>query len=368
MIKMGVQIKVYDGGGSIITGIIDNNFYYNNISASLEDVLNIKKRTKNVFLLSPSVRTSTRLNGNYTYSNGVDYVIAHTTGYNNVFTVIGENLTSITIDFDVSHNCYPNQFTVKGLRLLEGKNQGSTNINDYEQIEEQIINVYTVTSSIIMNNTCDAITVDFTGSTYNKEPYVLTISGIYSDIYFYGDRRTLKSCEVSFGNKNDGNSIDYSCITYNDTITLYDFYGELNKYIVQDMLGKGDEVIVYIENTITHRIDKYTRRRISSIEYDRHTKLCTIQITSRLDTIQDENVTIDTRDRSIAQIYNKMRDLSDDFVSINSLSNELYDTLDNIIISDYNVPDNSIYSVFTDICTATATNLSPTNTGLMRLK
>lgn len=362
MIRMSAEIKTAIGWDSSLDNIIDTNITYSNVSSTLYDVLNSEVTTTAPFILSSDSNTYSVFTDAHKYSNTVDYAIIKTTEKMD-FTVVGEGITGLTIAFNERINCYPTSVRVTELSLISGRPQNSTNINDYTATNEYELEINDVKFWIATKSVCDGVTFDFSQSEYNKSPYTLMISGIYSDVTIYADSVNLSECSITCGINQGNTAIGVSICDYNDTIAIYDFNGEVERAIINGTIGRGSDVIVYIENTITKRRDVHMRRKIIDVRLYKEVKLCTFTIGLAASNMQDINVVLENQTRTALDVLNIAR--SNANVTINAPSTETAELLEaNVIVQ--NTTNSSVWALLQQICSAINRDLAPTPSGLLR--
>lgn len=369
MYRMAAEIKIIDNGGGYISEIDDSQIkqYYTNVSGTFYDVVNTNKTAKNIFLLSEKDNPISLLDGSKMFADKQDYVILYDSDQDRTLYFYGDNITSFTIAFDEKHNCYPLSFTVSELTLKSGSAQHSVNSSDYDIKTSFVFEPSSSRVVVPLENPCDGVAINFNSNEYSNYPNTLIVTGLNSDSYVYVNTRNIDASTITFGSLSGNGEAEFSVKTYTDTLSVYDFDGEILDYIKRGFIKKGSIVKIYLENSLTKRRQYFGQRVISSISRSQDTRVVTFNITTNAQSLQNIDFSNDIMTRSVEEIFDKCCDLSDNVIVIDNMYSSEDEEVMSAQIYHYD-SDSSVYSDLTDVCIATGRNLAVNIDGIMELK
>ena len=306
MIRMRGEIRSKNDDGSFIYDVTNSALPFhqedsllNNLSADFFDVLETKGSISSEFLFKAHSFSEAKTYQNkkanavvtrYISSNqktNKGYAVQSANILNPYIFIRGAKIRSFTIEFDHNNSVFPTQMTVREYRSeneLPAFRPDETLSADYEAIG----NAYTVTNDsysykFVSANLPDMISIRF--DYLNKPNYPVVITRIAANEIYYLDKRNLISSSLSFGYGQDVNEPEMEIVNYEDTIIALDDTGDLQRMEAEGALI-GADVVLWLEDTITHRIEYYYHRVIDSIQYNNDTKQATLKISSGIKSLQ----------------------------------------------------------------------------------
>lgn len=306
MIRMRGEIRSKNDDGSFIYDVTNSALPFhqedsllNNLSADFFDVLETKGSISSEFLFKAHSFSEAKTYQNkkanavvtrYISSNqktNKGYAVQSANILKPYIFIRGAKIRSFTIEFDHNNSVFPTQMTVREYRSeneLPAFRPDETLTADYEAIG----NAYTVTNDsysykFVSANLPDMISIKF--DYLNKPNYPVVITRIAANEIYYLDKRNLISSSLSFGYGQDVNEPEMEIANYEDTIVALDDTGDLQRMEAEGALI-GADVVLWLEDTITHRIEYYYHRVIDSIQYNNDTKQATLKISSGIKSLQ----------------------------------------------------------------------------------
>ena len=306
MIRMRGEIRSKNDDGSFIYDVTNfalpfhqEDSLLNNLSADFFDVLETKGSISSEFLFKAHSFSEGKTYQNekanavvtrYISSNQKTekkgYAVQSVNAINPYIYIRGAKIRSFTIEFDHNNSVFPTQMTIREYRSeneLPAFRPNETLLN-YEAIGS----AYTVTNDsysykFVSTNLPDMISIKF--DYLNKPNYPIVITRIAANEIYYLDKRNLISSSLSFGYGQDVNEPEMEIVNYEDTIIALDDTGDLQRMEADGALI-GADVVLWLEDTISHRIEYYYHRVIDSIQYNNDTKQATLKISSGIKSLQ----------------------------------------------------------------------------------
>ena len=138
MITLTAKIDIISGNNGTLSGVSINNSG-NDISSSIGSILGVKKQPRNPFIIGAS-----KVGDGSTFSSGEDYFIGSwrsnesgqfPTPYQ--LTISGEDIDTLTIQFDTLNNRHPNRIWVNNVEYRD--DDPIFTINNLGGVDEVII-------------------------------------------------------------------------------------------------------------------------------------------------------------------------------------------------------------------------------------
>jgi hypothetical protein len=228
MITLTAKINLISNDSGTLN-VVSSGIAKNNISRGIGAIKGFKSQGSNPFLLGVS-----KLGDGSTFSDKVDYFIgAYGCNENGEFlspreiTVLGTNITSLTIEFDKVNNRHPNKINIDGV--------------DY--VDDDAI--FTITNLPCADE--HKITID----NWNTPLYPLVIMGIYVEIVIDIDYRNLISLNRSITYRGDNKLPSYGIISNTGNLEFNDLNGEVKDYAEQMLLTSDLKVVINLNNTLS---------------------------------------------------------------------------------------------------------------------
>ena len=307
MIRMRGEIRsknddgsfIYDVSNTIYFQQLDN--YLNNLSADFYEVLDSAGSFRKEFLFGAHAFSDSKtyrnikseavitraISGNEETSNGYEISNVVAAGYSYPLYIRGGNIHSFTIEFDIVNSVYPTMFSIveyKRNNELPAYRPDENVHADYDIVkEEYFVKNNSSTYTFVSDNNPDLIRL--IPKYLNKPNYPLVITRISGSEIFYLDKRNLLSSTISFGSAQNINEPEMGVVNYTDTIVVLDDIGVLQKMAIDGSL-QGAEVVLWLEDTLTHRQEYYQHRFVDSVSYNDNTKEATIKISSNIKDLQ----------------------------------------------------------------------------------
>lgn len=267
MITLTAKIKLLssENSGTLSSGTINND--KSNISANFNNIIGVKKKGSNPFILGAS-----KLGTGATFSNGESYYIgnipANTDGIFIPFytiSVSGSAIKALTIVFDDYNNQYPTQIIV----------DGETYINDDPNFTVAV-------------NEADSHTITITN--WNTPNFPLRIQGIFVDLEVNVNKNNIVSIERSIFDRSDTQMPSYGIISNSGNIEFKDLDGEIKEYAEMNLLQSGINIQIYINNTLTKNNQLIASFDSSEWNYDNDNRQVTLSIKDDLEEWQEINI------------------------------------------------------------------------------
>ena len=292
MIKLTARIQLFGNGTNKYEYVSITNGK-NNISSSIENVLNTRIRSGNAFLLGSSkldrgaTFASSKLVNGVTLS-GVDYYIGNVLcseykidGYYS-FTFLGNtsalSITAVsdnlTIVFDDIGGGYCPKINV-------APKIGNSNY------------IYTDDAIVSIKGLEKGTTYTFYFQTWNKPNAPLIIRGIYTDLAIELDYNNLISMSGSIFDRSDIKLPSFGIISNSGNIEFNDIDGEISDYAEEGWLNKGLETKIQLVNTLKKDKDgEFVKNDVGTFytatwNYDTDNRTVSVSIKDDLEEWQD---------------------------------------------------------------------------------
>lgn len=307
MIRMRGEIRSKNDDGSFIYDVSNTvNFqqldrFFNNISGNFYDVLDSAGSFSNEFLFGAHTFSNAKtyrnikseavitraISGNQKTNYGYEIINTASPTSNYPIYIRGGNIHSFTIEFDIINSAYPTMLSITEYKRnndLPAYRPDENVFTDYEIVKENydVVN-NSSTYTFVSDNNPDLIRV--IPKYLNKPNYPVIITRISAGEIYYLDKRNLISSTITFGSAQNINEPEMGIVNYSDTIVVLDDSGVLQKMAKEGVL-QGAEVVLWLEDSITHRAEYYHYRFVDSIDYDNNTKKATIKISSNIKDLQ----------------------------------------------------------------------------------
>jgi hypothetical protein len=285
MITLTARIDlISDDNGTLSS--VSGEIPKNNISSEIGAILGSKKQGSNPFILGAS-----KLGDGSTLSGEVDYFIGGVpSNENGMFvppyeiTISGNDITSLTIEFDKVNNRRPNTIV----------------IDNVEYADDDA--VFTVNVPSANSHT---ITID----NWNTPLYPLVIMGIYVDISIDIDYRNLIALNRSINYRGENKLPSYGIISNTGNLEFNDLNGEIKDYAEQLLLTSDLKVVINLNNTLANTHEQVGIFETRDWDYDNDNRSVSVSLKDDLEEWQDiqaQGFDYDPRDRFKIIAYGKM--------------------------------------------------------------
>jgi hypothetical protein len=289
MITLTARIDLISGNNGTLSSV-SGEIPKNNISSEIGAILGSKKQGSNPFILGAS-----KLGDGSTLSGEVDYFIGGVpSNENGMFvppyeiTISGNDITSLTIEFDKVNNRHPN--TIK--------------IDNLEYADDDTIFTVNVPSA-----NSHTITID----NWNSPNYPLVITGIYVEISIDIDYRNLIALNRSITYRGDNKLPSYGIISNTGNLEFNDLDGEIKDYAEQLLLTSDLKVEIMLNNTLANTHEQVGVFETRDWDYDNDNRSVSVSLKDDLEEWQDiqvEGFNFDPRnpsavltERTMANLY-----------------------------------------------------------------
>lgn len=345
MIQLTAEIQVFSQSNGVIESV-SSNTSGNNVSCDISETINKHDSVGgNPFLLGISKFGD----GSVFTADRVDYFIGREVsgvlGYFDTpytITLRGSDIKSVTIVFDTVNGGYPKSMSVDGTYFTDDDATftiSDTTVFDFwrDDITEHTIVIYS----------------------WNKPNRPLIIQGIYTTPTILKiDRRNLISLDSNIVDRSDISLPSWGVISNRGSITFNDISGEVLDYAENGLLSEGQEVNIYLEDTLSTLLNKKTKVGnfiTSKWNYDNDSKVASVSLTDGLETLQNLPTSV-----LRSPLY-----VTDDFYSIlhgleMSVKNEylfmydisISDLLTNTKYSEIMIGEGSVWGHLNKVCEA----------------
>lgn len=288
MIQLTAEIQVFSRSNGEITNLT-SNIGGNNVSC---DISELKGKHNSVggnpFILGVSKFGD----GSVLTANKVDYFIGREISgdlgyFNNPYTIklTGNDIKSVTIVFDTVNGGYPKSMSVDGTYFTDDDATftiSDTTIVDFwrDDITEHTIVIYG----------------------WNKPNRPLIIQGIYTTpTSLKIDRRNLISVDSNIIDRSDISLPSWGVISNRGNITFNDIDGEVLDYAENGLLTEGQEVNIYLEDTLSKKKTKVGSFATISWDYDNDAKITSVSLSDDVEALQ--NIDCEVREPSYSETY-----------------------------------------------------------------
>lgn len=270
MITLTAKINLLSGDNSALS-LGSTDLSGNNISSKLSDIVGVKRKGGNPFILGVS-----KLGDGSTLSDGEDYFIGDQLSDDSgnfsieyVFSISnknGENITSLTFAFDIINGRHPKNI------YIDGK----------EYVDDDAI--FTVAN--LENSTTHIIRIE----NWNTPNCPLVITGIYAEVSIEIDRRNLISISRSIFDRSDLKLPNWGIISNTGKIEFNDTNGEIRDYADQLLLESGLKCEIFLNNTLANAQERIGLFETGKWDYDNDNRFVSVSLKDYLEEWQEINV------------------------------------------------------------------------------
>lgn len=266
MITLTAKINLISDNHGTLTSV-SSNVSKNNVSSELGAILGVKSKGSKPFILGLS-----KLNSLDTFQDNLDYFIGSEFSNENgefetpyVFNISGNQISSLTIEFDTLNNRHPNKINIDGIEYTD---------ND---------SIFTITLESANNHT---ITID----NWNTPNYPIVVLGIYVNITIDIDYRNLISLNRNITYRSDNKLPSYGIISNAGNLEFNDISGEIKDYAEQLILTTDLKVEIYLNNTLANVQERIGVFETRDWDYDNDNRSVSVSLKDDLEEWQDIQV------------------------------------------------------------------------------
>ncbi len=351
MITLTAKINLLSGDNSALS-LGSENLSDNNISSKLGDIVGVKKKGSNPFIIGAS-----KLGDGSTFSDGVDYFIGDQLSFKNgnfsnvyIIVITGNAMTSLTIAFDTENGRHPKSVWVDGVEYID---------NDP---------IFTVTG--LTESTNHTIVI----YNWNTPNYPLVITGIYAEVSIEIDRRNLISISRSIFDRSDLKLPSFGIISNTGNIEFNDTDGEIRDYAEQLILESGLKCEMFLNNTLANAQERIGLFETDEWDYDNDNRVVSVSLKDDLEEWQDINVApIDYDPRVIEHksfkwLYEYLWSLTKenyDMLAFDELDTDTQDILQNTYTQYPLLESGSLWQQWTKLCEVCQLHIYKNNDGVV---
>lgn len=282
MIRMTAEIELLAGAGEIQTDSISITPSGNNISASIADVVSVRRSGSNPFLFGAS-----KLGNGEVFSSGEPYFIGSElsddkgnfeTPYTLSFSI--DNLDTSNINFSILFDTYNNAYpkTIRG-EIYDGSNL----ITTLTVVQNETLFIFSYASSI----TGDNINFKVIINDWSMPKYPVRIQSIYTGIKLFADRRNMLSLSAPIKDRSDNEQPSYGIISNSGSLSIIDGTGEIKEYARMKLLTPDLNVQIWLEDTLTKKKQVIGKFKTNKWTYNNNNFEVNIELKDDLEEIQD---------------------------------------------------------------------------------
>lgn len=353
MITLTAKIDILNGSGTL-NSISNSNIVPNNLSNTIDNLINHKYNGGNPFIIG-----SSKIGDGSKISGKKNYLVSRNASNSDgtfttkpTFTINGTSITAITIEFDTYNNRHPNSITIDGIK--------------YEDDDP----IFTVTLDSSSSHT---ITID----DWNTPNYPLVIQGIYSEVTIIIDKRNIKSLQTNLTDRANNRLPSFGIISASGTIEFLDTNGEVQDYANAMLLQKGLNVEVYLNNTIKKVKQSQLNFQTSEWQYDVYNKIVTVSLKDNLEDWQNINYNgfyynhISSKPMNGQELYSKLYNATPSkykMKTFDELDIETQNHLKNLYIKYPFMESGSLWTSWDKFCIMFQTHIFKDNEGYTTCK
>lgn len=282
MIRMTAEIELLTGEGEIQTDSISITPSGNNISASIADVVSVRRSGSNPFLFGAS-----KLGNGEVFSSGEPYFIGSElsddkgnfeTPYTLSFSI--DNLDTSNINFSILFDTYNNAYpkTIRG-EIYDGSNL----ITTLTVVQNETLFIFSYASSI----TGDNINFKVIINDWSMPKYPVRIQSIYTGIKLFADRRNMLSLSAPIKDRSDNEQPSYGIISNSGSLSIIDGTGEIKEYARMKLLTPDLNVQIWLEDTLTKKKQSIGKFKTNKWTYDNNNFEVNIELKDDLEELQN---------------------------------------------------------------------------------
>lgn len=330
MITLTAKLSLLDGQLGVISSASINNGK-SNVSSQIGAVIGSKKQGGKPFIIGTN-----KIGDNRTYEKSVPYYIGNVScNSNNVFdtpyviTVNGNNIVSLTINFDNVNNQYPTSIIIDG--TVYQVNSASITINNLQVLDTHIITI---------NN-------------WNTANYPLTILGLYIDIEILINNKNMTNVERTIIDRSDIKLPSWGIITNGGDIEFNDLGGVIKYYIEQQILEDNIITNIAINNTsITNKKEQLGAFNASKWEYNNSNSIVKVELKDNL--LEWQNILLDgmplQNEMTMLQICDYLKSKTPNKWTFKELDGETQSILQNTICKYPYLESGSLWNEWNKLC------------------
>ena len=285
MIRMTAEIELLAGAGEIQTDSISITPSGNNISASIADVVSVRRSGSNPFLFGAS-----KLGNGEVFSSGEPYFIGSElsdengnfeTPYTLSFSINNLDTSNINffILFDTYNNAYPK--TIRG-EIYDGSNL----ITTLTVVQNETLFIFSYASSI----TGDNINFKVIINDWSMPKYPVRIQSIYTGIKLFADRRNMLSLSAPIKDRSDNEQPSYGIISNSGSLSIIDGTGEIKEYARMKLLTPDLNVQIWLEDTLTKKKQSIGKFKTNKWTYNNNNFEVNIELKDDLEEWQNYTI------------------------------------------------------------------------------
>jgi hypothetical protein len=293
MITLNAKINLFGNERTLYCK--SKSYEKNNISLPIEDVLN----TKTVINGNPFVLGLSKVGKDKTFSKNSNCFIPKGLGSMSVFeielyTQEAKGINKLTITFDTTNDVYENTIVIYD----ESKN---------------LIGSYVNSSSVFTSPDLGGkktILVNIFSTFNRKEPLIIT--GIFTGLSTTVSQKRATNLNSEIISRSDVELPSWGVKSNSSSLTFVDRKSTIKDYIENGLLEEQKTVVIYLNNTLSKKVEKVGTFTATDWEYDNDNKVVLVKYKDELEEWQ--NIYID----EITYIPEKSRQIS---------ANELYEKI-----------------------------------------
>lgn len=354
MIRMTAEIELLAGAGEIQTDSISITPSGNNISASIADVVSVRRSGSNPFLFGAS-----KLGNGEVFSSGEPYFIGSElsddkgnfeTPYTLSFSI--DNLDTSNINFSILFDTYNNAYpkTIRG-EIYDGSNL----ITTLTVVQNETLFIFSYASSI----TGDNINFKVIINDWSMPKYPVRIQSIYTGIKLFADRRNMLSLSAPIKDRSDNEQPSYGIISNSGSLSIIDGTGEIKEYARMRLLKSNLDVIILLEDTLTKKKQIIGRFKTNKWVYNNNNFQVDVELKDDLEELQNikiSNLIFQKTEKTFFEIYEYIISNITNF-TIKSLNNNTENLLKNIVCKYPYLESGSAWQQLDKLCDITGLHI-----------
>lgn len=340
MIQLTAEIKIFSENNGDITRL-SSDISGNNISCDISKLIGKHDSVGG----NPFIYGVSKFGDGSVYTaEEVDYFIGREISndlgrFEKPYTIIlsGNNIKSVTFVFDTVNGGYPTSMSVDGKHFTDDDTTftiSDTTIVDFWKNDE----------------TDHTIVIE----SWNKPHRPLIIQGIYATpTSLKIDRRNLISVDSSIIDRRDISLPSWGVISNHGNITFNDINGEVLDYAENGILSEGQEINIYLEDTLLEKKTKVGSFVTTSWGYDNNSNVVTVEFSDGLEYLQQiQNSSRSLKYSEDTMIYLLQKVLESKYQIKNDIVflGNTVDFLNNTTLSLYELPRESVWAQLQKIC------------------
>ena len=281
MITLTAKINLLEGDNSALRITYISNSK-NNISSDISSVVG----SKNLLGANPFILGASKLGENKTLSSGENFYIGNIYSNDNgefasayKITINGLKINNLTFVFDTQNNGYPKQlYWVKGASFEETY-----------QLDDPIFT---------MPNLGELSSVQIRISNWSLPNSSFVLQALYAELTIDIDPSNLISINASFIDRADTKMPSFGVISNKGDLSFNDKYGEIEEYIADGLLKENQDIVLYLNNTLSKTSQVIGNSKTVEWNYDNDNREVSLSFKDELEEWQDifvEGINYDPR-------------------------------------------------------------------------